>query len=250
MGQSGRRGDAGCRADDGRVWKGVPRGGARRGSARKPMPWPSLLRTQLSTMNSFSRPWRSPRPQTRLSHATSTTSRQAEADARHGGVALGEVVVYHRGIRGEGKHRYGGVTPRVKARLERVDAGHLDVLVELLPQRAVARHVRHHVGPLPLVRRDHPDLVRGHAAAQEGRHHLLHRRRLRAVEVARPARAQLLRAQLRSRNKVSVLISKVLLLPNHAGRSRTAPTTSITEEDGRDKGDGRALSAGAPASRT
>lgn len=44
--------------------------------------------------------------------------------------------------------------------LERIDAGHLDVLVKLLLERAVKLHVCGDVGPLPFVRCDDTNLTR------------------------------------------------------------------------------------------
>jgi hypothetical protein len=64
-----------------------------------------------------------------------------------------------------------------------VDARGLDGVVEPREERAGAAHVRDDVGALALVRGDDADLVGGGPALEEGRHHLLHHRGLRAVQV-------------------------------------------------------------------
>lgn len=64
------------------------------------------------------------------------------------------------------------------ATLERVDARDLDLLVELLLERAVELHVARDVGPLALVRRDDADLAREDAGLEEASDDLLDVRRL------------------------------------------------------------------------
>ena len=76
--------------------------------------------------------------------------------------------------------------------LERVDAGHLDLLVQLRVQGPLILHVLHQVGSLTLVRSDHADLFGLHSATEEPRRYLLHVRRLRTVQVRRAASSDLL----------------------------------------------------------
>jgi len=74
------------------------------------------------------------------------------------------------------------------AALERVDRGDLDLLVQVLLERAVELHVRHDVRALTLVRRDDADLAREDAGLEEPGDDLLDVGRLGAAR-ARTASA-------------------------------------------------------------
>ena len=80
------------------------------------------------------------------------------------------------------------------ASLEGVHAGHLDLLVELLMQRARVLHVLDEVGALALVGRDDADLARFDARLEELGGDLLDHGRLGAIQIGRAAARDLLLA--------------------------------------------------------
>ena len=67
------------------------------------------------------------------------------------------------------------------ATLERIHAGHFDLLVQILLERAIELHIVDDVGSLPFIWRDDPDLARDDTRLEELRHDFLHVRRFRSV---------------------------------------------------------------------